>query len=164
MDTPLMKEQRDCHVPAVALVANVTYSQAKAALWHRDLRSILTSIIFSNPWNLLRALWSLGRSTEVSRKWEPENWRPYRTILLVHNPGNFFDKHWVVLGEPTDRGVSVYWGDSKVPRRFTWGGLEELVAPSGHFVGWPLYAITVREQEVTDDDLSVAPGALEGAQ
>ena len=154
MNVPLMREHRDCHVPAVAIAANVTYSQARAALWHWDLRCILTSILWSNPWNLLRALWSLGKPTRVSRCWEPHWWSPFRTILLVHNPENFLDKHWVVLGFPTDRGHEVYWGDSKVPRRFTREKLKNLVEAS-----WPTYAITV-EEAIGYDQLPVASGAL----
>lgn len=117
-----MKEDRDCHVAAIATACDVNYDTAKKALSHVDLLGPLESPVFSNPWNLYRALLCLGfwkRNITLSDLLEG-NCKPGKTIILLHMPESpTLQQHWVVWG-----GISVgrhllYWGDSETPRAVT---------------------------------------------
>ncbi len=114
-----MRESRDCHVAAVATACDVSYDTARKALWHWDLPFWLESPIFSNPWNVKRAIESLGFEVDESLTVEDliKNKAPTkRVIVLVHNPESWLSalwmQHWVVWFGKTEAGHRVHWGKS----------------------------------------------------
>ena len=119
MSIVLMREERDCHNAAIATACEVDYEEASRATNHRKLGG-LESPIFSNPWNMYRALIRLG-FWKKNINWHnilSGRYEPMKTIALVKN--SLLEQHWIVLGA---RKVSLsgsasfqcYWGNSIEP-------------------------------------------------
>jgi hypothetical protein len=115
-----MRENRDCHNAAIATACGVSYEQASKATRHIDLPGPLESPVFSNPWNLYRALVNLGfwkRNINLTALLKGD-FEPMRTIVLVHDPDNpLFQQHWTVHAGISMAGNHLLlWGDREVPR------------------------------------------------
>lgn len=119
-----MREDFDCHNAVIATACQVTYEEASKATGHKDLLGQLESPIFSNPWNLYRALIKLG-FWKINITWPMLRDGiavPGKTIVLVKQ--DLLTQHWCVWdgllhvadGETYHR---VFWGDSTEPRFFT---------------------------------------------
>lgn len=137
----LMRQHRDCLVAVLATVLGVTWEKAAKLLWHKDLRSPLTSLLFSTHWWLKWTLRSIGASY---RRVDPEDLMagrcsPMGTILLVKQ--SLWAQHWVVWAGLDPHGFHlVYWGDSSIPSRFTPGKLWDLLHNS-----WPYCCLEVTQ-------------------
>lgn len=137
-----MREERDCHNAAIATACQVSYEQASKATEHKDLPGMLESPVFSNPWNMYRALVKLGywkRNITWSHLLSGD-YAPLRTIVLIKD--SLLQQHWIVLGVSTlksgKREYRAYWGDSEKPRTLTEQQLKELFLNS-----WPNCAFQV---------------------
>ena len=131
MNIILMREERDCHNAAIATACQVTYEQATNATGHKDLPGMLESPIYSNPWNMYRALINIG-FWKRNITWQDiasGNYAAGKTIVLVHDPKSpTFNQHWIVLGdyEAAFSTYRAFWGDSEKPRLLSKGQLKEL--------------------------------------
>ena len=113
-----MRESRDCHVPVIANTCGKTYEQAHKASWHFNLPWFLESPIFSNPWNVCRAIRSLGFDADDSITWAQIKSRKLpvgKLIILVHEPSNDVKgtlmQHWVTLEKyRADGSFGLHWG------------------------------------------------------
>ena len=119
----LMREERDCAVPVIAMSTGVSYEKAAAALSHRDLPGPLESPLLSNPWNLYRALIKLGfwKKNITWSMLENGDALPNKTIVLVKD--SQLAQHWIFWGgllhQPSGESLHiVYWGDSEEPKYF----------------------------------------------
>lgn len=109
---------RDCHVPVIANTCGVTYEQAHKASWHFNLPWLLESPLISNPWNVCRAIRSLGFHADDSITWAQIKSRKLpvgKLIILVHEPSNDVKgtlmQHWVTLEEYREDGFfGLHWG------------------------------------------------------
>ena len=133
----LMREERDCHVAVIATACQVSYEEAAKALNHIKLGG-LESPVFSNPWNLYRALIKLGfwKKNITWHDIEHGNAKPDETIMLVKN--SFLEQHWVVWSGTEKHIVDgaekvfhrLYWGDSVEPVLMTSERLLEMFTTS----------------------------------
>ena len=131
MNIVLMREERDCHNAVIATACQVSYEEASNATGHKDLPGPLESPIFSNPWNLYRALIKLGfwKKNIVWRDILNGKYEPVKTIVLVKN--SLLEQHWIVLGH---REISLsgaakyecYWGNNVNPRHLDQDELKKL--------------------------------------
>ena len=142
-----MREERDCHVAAIATACGVTYEQAHKACKHRNLPFFLESPIFSNPKALVAAIERLGLETsdkatvtQLLTGVLPVG----KTIILVHDfstkLGGFIGQHWVVyMGRDSQGNFLLHWGQVQE---------LEIVSPSDMVkyitAGWPNCIITIR--------------------
>ena len=120
MNIVLMREERDCHVAAIATACQVTYEEAAKALNHVDLPGPLESPIFSNPWNLYRALIKLGfwKKNITWSMLADSQALPDETIVLVKD--SQLAQHWIVWGgvqltHDSKRLHRCFWGNSESP-------------------------------------------------
>ncbi len=139
----LMRQHRDCLVACLATALQTTWKKAAGLLLHCDLKSPLTSLLFSTHWWLLFTLWRHDIKHTVSRRFEPDKWVAGKTIVLVHAQGNWLQrlwgKHWIVY-QGQDYGTTGFcWGDSKKPVRYLNSKAQEL------FEAWPQIAVTIIE-------------------
>lgn len=150
LDEPMvtMREARDCHVAAVATACGITYEAASRALWHWNLPWFLESPIISNPWNVERAIRSLGFTIDKSAGVDqlinnslPEG----KVILLVHNPDSWWKsllmQHWVVWFGNTPNGHEIHWG--KHSDNFELKTNDELRNLINK--GWPTRVLVIRK-------------------
>lgn len=138
----LMRETNDCHNPVIANACGVTYEQAAAATGHKNLPSALESPIFSNPWNLYRALIKLGfwkRNVALTDLLNG-NCEPAKTVVLLHHPDNpLLAQHWVTWHGITAYGLHLLaWGDSQEFRR-----VSPQMLTAYYRKGWPNCAFQV---------------------
>lgn len=144
-----MREKRDCHVPVIANTCGVKYEQAHKAARHFNLPWLFESPIFSNPWNVCRAIRSLGFEADDSITWAQIKSRELpvgKLIILVHEPSNDVKgtlmQHWLTVESYRADG---YFG-------LHWGKKQELVYKSeGDLLalfksGIPACAILVSEK------------------
>ena len=131
MNIVLMREERDCHNAVIATACQVSYEEASKATGHKDLPGPLESPIFSNPWNLYRALIRLGfwKKNITWRDLEHGKAMPDKTIVLVKD--SQLAQHWVVwsgIQLTTDNQIlhRVYWGDSIEPTYFRNERMKEM--------------------------------------
>lgn len=144
-----MREPRDCHVAAVATACNTTYEIASRALWHWNLPFFLESPIISNPWNVERAIRSLGFSIEYNATIEQmvNNRLPTgKVVLLVHNPDSWWKsllmQHWIVWYGKTEEGHRLHWGAKS--DRFVYKTDDELRALVEG--SWPTRVLVLRKE------------------
>lgn len=146
-----MREERDCHVPAVAVACGaalgrrVTYEEASKALWHWNLPLFLESPLLSNPLNLQRGIEKLGckvRSVKISELLRGEL-KPGAVICLMHDPSGdiagTIGQHWVVWFGKDATGHLFHWGKSQKLRTYSEADTIDMLTS-----GWPnaLYEIT----------------------
>jgi hypothetical protein len=142
-----MREKRDCHNAAIATACGVSYEQASKATRHIDLPGPLESPVFSNPWNLYRALLNLGywKRNVTLTDLLTGNFTPMKTIVLVHDPDDpLFSQHWTVHAGISQAGNHLLlWGDNIVPR---------IVSPAKLKIyfkrGWPNCAFEVYKASI----------------
>ena len=122
---------RDCAVPVTAMTTGVSYEEAAKALNHMDLPGPLESPVFSNPWNLYRALIKLGfwKKNITWNDLEHGRAMPDKTIVLVKD--SQLVMHWCLwsgIQLTTDNQIlhRVYWGDSVEPRYIPNSRMKEL--------------------------------------
>ena len=132
---------RDCHNAAIGTACQVSYDDASKATGHKDLAATLESPIFSNPWNMYRALAKLGfwKKNITLTNLLQDAAEPMRTIVLIHNLDNpTLSQHWIVWGGIKGGYHVCYWGDSDKPRLIAAQRLESLFRR-----GWPNCAFQV---------------------
>jgi len=143
----LMKETNDCHNPVIANSCGVTYEQAAAAIGHKDLPGPLESPIFSNPWNLYRALIRLGfwKKNVTLAMLLNGACEPGKTVVLLHNPTNpTLAQHWVTWHGKDCLGRHLLaWGNSQEFKRVS----PELLADY-YRRGWPNCAFQVYKANI----------------
>lgn len=116
MNIILMKESNDCHNAVIGTACEVSYEAASKAIGHIDLPGPLESPIFSNPWNLYRALivlgfWKMNVTLQMLLNGDCE---PGKTIVLVKKSTT--QQHWVVWAGIDGFGMHrFFWGDSATP-------------------------------------------------
>lgn len=116
MNITLMRLYNDCEVAALSIATQKTYEQVESALNRINLPGDLESPIFSNPWNLYRALvklgfWKMNVTLQMLLNGKCE---AGKTIVLVKK--SFTQQHWVVwAGIDAFGNHLIYWGDSKTP-------------------------------------------------
>lgn len=131
---------RDCAVPCVGNSTGNTYEAAHAALHHADLPFFLESPLFSNPWNLYRALivlgfWKMNVTLQMLLNGKCE---AGRTIVLVKK--SFTQQHWVVWAGIDGFGNHLlFWGDSEKPVSKTPAQLSELFLTSSPNCAFQVY-------------------------
>jgi hypothetical protein len=143
-----MREERDCHVAAIATACKVTYEQAHKACKHRNLPFFLESPIFSNPKALVSAIDRLGFQADDKATVMQllAGVLPVgKTIILVHDfstkLGGFIGQHWVVFMGRDDQGnFLLHWGKTQT---------LEVVRPQDMVkyitAGWPNCIIKITE-------------------
>lgn len=147
-----MREERDCHVAAVATACGVamgvrcSYELANKALWHWNLPWILESPLLSNPLNLQRGIKKLGckvRSAKISELLRGEL-KPGAVICLMHDPSGdiagTIGQHWVVwFGLDEHRQHLFHWGKSQKLRTYSEADTVDMLTS-----GWPnaLYEVS----------------------
>ena len=119
--TVLMRYQTDCEVAVIATALQITWEDAQEALDWRELPKGINSPIMGNPWNLYRALISLGywKANKTWKQIENGDYTPGMCIMLIHNPTNpTLQQHYIVISDKRDDlgGYLVFWGDSEQPR------------------------------------------------
>ena len=142
-----MREERDCHNAAIATACEVDYAEASRATNHRRLGG-LESPIFSNPWNMYRAIARLGfwKKNVTWRDILSGKYEPMKTIVLVKNSS--LEQHWIVLGDRivTRSGAlnyHCYWGDNSQPKILHEDKLKQLFLSY-----WPNCAFQVYKANV----------------
>jgi hypothetical protein len=113
-----MREKRDCHVPVIANTCGVSYEKAHKASWHFNLPWLFESPLISNPWNVCRAIRSLGFDADDSITWSQIKSRKLpvgKLIILVHEPSSDIKgalmQHWVTLEKyRADGSFGLHWG------------------------------------------------------
>jgi hypothetical protein len=144
-----MREKRDCHVPVIANTCGVSYEKAHSASWHFNLPWLFESPLISNPWNVCRAIRSLGFDADDSITWAQIKSRKLpvgKLIILVHEPSSDVKgtlmQHWITCHEYRSDG---YFG-------LHWGKKQELVYKSESDLlalfksGIPACAILVKDK------------------
>jgi hypothetical protein len=142
-----MREERDCHVAAIATACGVTYEQAHKACKHHNLPFFLESPTLSNPKALVAAIERLGFEasdkvtvTQLLAGLSPTG----KTIILVHDfstkLGGFIGQHWVVfMGRDNQGNFLLHWG--KVQEL-------EIVKPADMVkyitAGWPNCIVSIK--------------------
>jgi hypothetical protein len=142
-----MRENRDCHVAAIATACSVTYEQAHKACKHRNLPFFLESPIFSNPKALVAAIGRLGfeANDKATVMQLVTGLLPIgKTIILVHDFSTkfsgFIGQHWVVFMGRDDQGNFL----------LHWGKIQELevVKPADMVkyitAGWPNCIVSIK--------------------
>lgn len=142
-----MREERDCHVAAIATACEVKYEQAHKACKHRNLPLFLESPIFSNPKALVAAIGRLGfeandKATvmQLIAGLLPAG----KTIILVHDfstrLGGFIGQHWVVFMGRDDQGnFLLHWGKVQEPEVIKPADMVEYIT-----AGWPNCIISIK--------------------
>lgn len=142
-----MREERDCHVAAIATACGVSYEQAHKATGHRNLPGFLESPIYSNPRALVAAIERLGFSAndKATVLQLVSGILPIgKTIILAHDFSTrfsgFIGQHWVVLmGRDEQGNFLLHWGK---------GQTLEVVTPTNmvkHITaGWPNCIISIK--------------------
>lgn len=140
-----MREDRDCHVAAVATACGTamgvrcSYELASKALWHWNLPFFLESPLLSNPLNLQRGIEKLGckvRSVKISELLRGEP-RPGAVICLMHDPSGdiagTIGQHWVVwFGLDEHRQHLFHWGKKQQLRTYSEQDTVDMLTS-----GWP---------------------------
>ena len=116
-----MREERDCHVAAIATTCGTTYEKAHEACRHRNLPFFLESPIFSNPWALVAAIERLGFEADdkaTVTQLVTDQLPVGKTIILVHDfstkLSGFIGQHWVVFMGRDDQGnFLLHWGKTQ---------------------------------------------------
>jgi len=139
-----MREERDCHVAAIATACKVTYEQAHKACKHRNLPFFLESPIFSNPLNVKRGIKALGfEPVEIGLSPLLNGTAtPGKVGVLVHDPKNpIFAQHWVCwFGRDVNGRHRLHWGQSQEFVIKTDAELIDLVIS-----GWPNCVFEVKK-------------------
>jgi len=142
----LMRDQTDCEVAAIANACGVAYEQAKAALDWRRLPKGAENPVYGNPWNLYRALISLGfwkRNVTLTDLLAGKA-EPGKTVVLLHDPQSpTLQQHWVTWHGFTGAYHGLAWGDSQKLRFITSERLADYFRK-----GWPNCAFTVYKASV----------------
>ena len=141
-----MREERDCHVAAIATACGVTYEQAHKATGHRNLPGFLESPIYSNPKALVAAIGRLGFSAndKATVLQLVSGILPVgKTIILVHDfstrLSGFIGQHWVVLmGRDEQGNFLLHWGKSQTLEVVTPTNMVKYIT-----AGWPNCMIEV---------------------
>lgn len=131
MNIILMKESNDCHNAVIGTACEASYEAASKAIGHIDLPGPLESPIFSNPWNLYRALITLGfwKMNVTLQMLLNGKCQPGKTVVLVKK--SFTQQHWVVWAGLDPFGMhKVLWGDSEKPRLISSIELQKLFTTS----------------------------------
>jgi hypothetical protein len=146
-----MREDRDCHVPAVATACGTamgvrcSYELASRALWHWNLPWFFESPLLSNPLNLQRGIEKLGckvRSVKISELLRGEL-KPGAVICLMHDPSGdiagTIGQHWVVWFGKDATGHLFHWGKSQKLRTYSEADTVDMLTS-----GWPnaLYEVS----------------------
>lgn len=142
----LMQSQTDCEVAAIANACSVTYNQAVAALDWRRLPKNLENPVIGNPWNLYRALISLGfwKRNVTLTELLSGNAEPGRTVVLLHDPQRpTLAQHWVSWHGKEDGHHLLAWGNSQELRRVSPDLLSDYYRR-----GWPNCAFQVYKASV----------------
>ena len=117
MNVVLMRSKTDCEVAALATALGITWEEAQKALYWRRLAKGLENPVLGNPWNLYRALISLGfwKKNIALADLLSGSAEPGKTIVLVHNPKNpTLSQHWITWhGRYGDKYHLLAWGDSQ---------------------------------------------------
>ena len=116
-----MREPRDCHCPIIANTCGVTYEQAHEAAKHADLPWFFESPIISNPWNVCRAIRSLGFNADDTITWGQIKSRKLpvgKLIVLVHEPSSdvkgTMQQHWISVHHYRSDGFfGCHWGKNQ---------------------------------------------------
>jgi hypothetical protein len=124
MNVVLMRGKTDCEVAMLATALQISYEDAKAALDWRKLPQGLENPVFGNPYNVYRALISLGywKKNITLTDILTSKYEPGKTCCLIHNPQSpTLSQHWIVLGanRPEFGTIEVFWGDTEKPRMLT---------------------------------------------
>lgn len=141
MTLELMREKTDCEVAAIANACGVTYDRAANALDWRRLPKDAENPVFGNPWNLYRALISLGFWKKNVTLTDLLSFRaePGKTVVLIHDPQNpTLQQHWVTWHGISGASHLLAWGQSQELRRVSAAVLTEYFRK-----GWPNCAFTV---------------------
>jgi hypothetical protein len=148
----LMRESRDCHIPAVAVACGtalgrrVSYEESSSALKHWNLPFFLESPIMSNPLNLCRGIKALGCKAndkiKISELLKGEL-APGAIICLVHNPAGqiagTLQSHWVVWFGRDENNVHLFhWGQKQDLRSYSEAEVVDMLT-----AGWPNCIIEV---------------------
>ena len=142
-----MRESRDCHVAAIATLCGVTYEVAFKACWHWNLPFFLESPLLSNPLMVIRAIKSLGFSTDDSIDFDTLNEGQLpagKVLVLVHDYttqiGATLNQHWVVwLGKDRLHNHKFAWGDGQEPHTVSMAETRAYCK-----AGWPNCIILVK--------------------
>jgi len=140
MNITLMRLYNDCEVAALSIATQKTYEQVKSALNRINLPGDLESPIFSNPWNLYRALvklgfWKMNVTLQMLLNGECEQ---NTTIVLVKK--SFTQQHWIVwAGIDGSGNHRLFWGDSGKPVVKTPAQLSELFLTSSPNCAFQVY-------------------------
>lgn len=131
MNIILQKELNDCHNAAIGTACEVSYEKAAKATGHVNLPGMLESPVFSNPWNMYRALTKLGfwKRNLTWADLKAGRAKPGKTIVLVKQ--SLMQQHWVVwdgLQHFSNNKTfhRVYWGDSEEPRLISEAEFENM--------------------------------------
>lgn len=122
---------RDCHNAAIGTACQVSYEKTSKATGHKDLPGPLESPLFSNPWNLYRALivlgfWKMNVTLQMLLNGDCE---AGKTIVLVKK--SFTQQHWVVWAGIDGFGNHrLFWGDSEKPVMKTAAQMQSLFLTS----------------------------------
>lgn len=146
MTLELMRDLTDCEVPVIANACGVTYDQAKAALDWRRLPKGVENPIYGNPWNLYRALISLGFWKRNVTLTELLNGKaePGKTVVLLHDPQSpTLKQHWCTWHGKTGDHHALAWGDSQQLRP-----VPDYQLISYFRKGWPNCAFQVYKASV----------------
>ena len=141
-----MRGQTDCEVAAIANACGVTYDQAVEALDWRKLPKNLENPVIGNPWNLYRALISLGfwKRNVTLTELLTGNAEPGKTVVLLHDPQSpTLKQHWVTWHGFTGVYHGLAWGNSQKLRFITSGQLTDYFRK-----GWPNCAFQVYKASV----------------
>lgn len=146
MNLVLMREKTDCEVAAIANACGVTYDRAANALDWRRLPKDAENPVFGNPWNLYRALISLGFWKKNVTLTDLLSFRaePGKTVVLIHDPQNpTLQQHWVTWHGMAGPAHLLAWGQSQELKRVSAAVLTEYFRK-----GWPNCAFTVYKASV----------------
>lgn len=142
----LMRDQTDCEVAAIANACGVTYDQSREVLDWRKLPKNLENPVIGNPWNLYRALISLGfwKKNITLTDLLAGKAEPGRTVVLLHDPQRpTLAQHWVTWHGKEDGYHLLAWGNSQLFRRVSPATLTEYYRK-----GWPNCAFQVYKASV----------------
>lgn len=126
----LMRYKTDCEVAAIATACGVDWVTACAALHWRKMPGVL-EVIFANPWNLYKALITLGfwKKNVTLQMLLNGKCEPGKTIVLIKK--SFTQQHWVVWAGLDGFGNHLFfWGDSEKPVKKTPVEVQELFLKS----------------------------------
>lgn len=142
-----MRGQTDCEVAAIANACGVTYDQSREVLDWRRLPKNLENPVCGNPWNLYRALISLGywKKNITLTDLLTGTAEPGKTIVLIHNPESpTLQQHYVTWhGKDCYGRHLLAWGASQEFRRVSPDLLSDYYRR-----GWPNCAFQVYKASI----------------